>query len=1139
MFLRSLSIRGFKSFAERTKLDFTPGISVIVGPNGSGKSNIVDAISWVLGEQGPRALRGGQMADVIFAGSPGRQALGMAEVKLTIDNSAGIIPVPMTELEISRAIFRSGDSEYRIGGQTCRLLDIQELLSETGIGRALHTVVGQGQLEDALTARPEDRRQYIEEAAGIAKHRRRKERAQRKLASIEQDLLRLQDLLGELKRQLRPLRQQAEMAQRHEALSSEAEDLAWRLAASRLRALEHERQARSGGWHEGLVLREEARSKVQEIDTELASLAEARERTARSLHEADVEAQQASDHRASVERQVREAVERVLASRARLAGAEADATRLQGLERDLVRMQAAHEETARSLEARERDLRSEEAEFHAAEMARREAEEDRRRAAEEAVAHRAEMETLRRSLGSADRERERLEASLADVRQRIAASGDERERLEAEIERLDAVETPLAERQAELERERDELTAGVHGHERSIAVLENRKALLEARKGDLEDTPGSRFLASHGGHAVGLVRDLVRAQPGLERALWAALGSLADAVVYDDPRRALADAPAGDGAVIGLSTAGPIGPSVPGEQPLLAGLRIDPRARPFLTAALRDVYLADGTLDAEARTSRYPRCSFVTREGILVGPSLIRTAPRSDARAAALQAELEAVERDLADHLSAVVPKSRRLDAVLEEIEVVRTELESSDAGITALADGMGRLAAEAVGLAREEELLAERLAGLDDAQAAWRETLAQTPTPHSDLPPLPPAPDPPMGMRVEVEALRRDARRTEEAIAALRTERGSLAGTDPGALERDVAEAEGARAKAEQELVRAEEAVHEAGTRRAAAATEDRRVAEAEAAANRRWREQAAALERLREDYEQEDRARADLERRIAEAERLLAEGHGRDPTDAVASLAEDETPEDIERRSELVARRLALLGRVNLLAQGEYRSLQERHDFLLRELGDVKAARRDLFEVVRQVDERIVTLFDEAFRDVAREFEHLFAGLFPGGEGRLTLTDPEDLLTTGIDLEARPGRKRVKRISLLSGGERALTALAFLFAIFRARPSPFYLLDEVEAALDDVNLHRFLDLIRGFAERSQVLLITHQKRTMEVADVLYGVSMGRDGSSAVVVQRLQGLSPSRTDEASGEDPIRLPESEALSDMPGADAVH
>jgi chromosome segregation protein len=273
MFLRSLHLRGFKSFADRTSLEFAPGLSVIVGPNGSGKSNLVDAISWVLGEQGPRALRGSQMADVIFAGTPGRSGLGMAEVSLVIDNTAGLIPVDASEIEIARVVYRSGESQYLIGGRSVRLMDIQELLSDTGVGRALHTVVGQGQLEDVLMARPEDRRQYIEEAAGIAKHRRRKDRAQRKLAGLDQDLLRLQDVMTELKRQLRPLKQQAEAAGKHERFSAEATDLARKLAAARLRELYRIREGRRAGWEEGRSRREAAEARLSELDAEIAALA--------------------------------------------------------------------------------------------------------------------------------------------------------------------------------------------------------------------------------------------------------------------------------------------------------------------------------------------------------------------------------------------------------------------------------------------------------------------------------------------------------------------------------------------------------------------------------------------------------------------------------------------------------------------------------------------------------------------------------------------------------------------------------------------------------------------------------------------------------------------------------------------------
>src|SRR2546421_4415443 len=331
MFLRSLTARGFKSFAEKTTLEFAPGISVIVGPNGSGKSNLVDACARVLGEQGPRAVRGGAMADVIFAGSPARPGLGMAEVHLVIDNSSGIIPVPLTEIEISRTIFRAGENEYRIGGEQVRLLDIQELLSETGIGRALHTVVGQGQLEDVLTARPEERRQYIEEAAGISKHLRRKQRAERKLTGLEQDVLRLQDVLAELRRQLKPLKQQAEMAQRHERLTGEADELAWRLAAARLRDLQRDRETRQGGWEEGLAKRRDAKDRLEALDADIERLTRARAEVAEGLAEAQGSHQAAEREKLDADRILRDALQHESELKEKRATAEAGPGRPGGL----------------------------------------------------------------------------------------------------------------------------------------------------------------------------------------------------------------------------------------------------------------------------------------------------------------------------------------------------------------------------------------------------------------------------------------------------------------------------------------------------------------------------------------------------------------------------------------------------------------------------------------------------------------------------------------------------------------------------------------------------------------------------------------------------------------------------------------
>ncbi len=1122
MFLRSLTIRGFKSFADRTTLEFTPGISVVVGPNGSGKSNLVDAISWVLGEQGPRALRGGQMADVIFAGSQGRNGLGLAEVKLVIDNTAGLVPVPMTEIEISRAVFRSGESEYRIGGQVVRLLDIQELLAETGIGRALHTVVGQGQLEDVLTARPEERRQYIEEAAGIAKHRRRKERAHRKLNGLEQDLLRLQDVMTELKRQLRPLRQQAEMAARHEQLTSQAEELAWRLAAARLRGLYAERDSRMSGWEQGVRLRTEARDRLGALDQDLGRLAEARSATEGALAEAEARHRIATEERSEAERALRRALDRVAEARSRLAQSAAHAARLTALDGELVRAEESRAATLRSLAEREAELVGAEEAFREAERLRREAEDEMRRRAERAAAHRAEVETVQRSLRSSEHERDRLLATLAQVTERVARVERERSELEARIEELDAEETPLAARHTALERDRHTLAAEVAEMREELRALEQRRAVVEARRADLEETPGSRFLGrSASGRPAGLLRDLVTADPGMAAALAAALGSLRDAVVYERRDDALAEAAEGDGAVLAVpgADAHVLGSTLEGERPLLDAVKADARAYPLLARLLRDVYLADDLRQAEARHRANPRCSFVTPEGVLVGPSVIRTAAEADARAQALKAELQVVDHELAAARSALKPKADRLDALTSELMQVAADLEAADRRITEAADQLGRLAPQLSSLEKERELLEERLAGLDDAAEGWRETL-QAATPSDDdrePPPLPPVPEAPLALRVDVETLRRDRHRLEETLARLAGEHEALQASDPQRLQEELETAEGVRVGAEAFLAEMDREIAATDRARAEAAAADRAAADAEGGANRAWREAAGELDRLREEYELQDRARADLERRITEAERLLKEGHELQPADAVASLDDEDTPDELERRAELVARRLGLLGRVNLLAQGEFQALQERHDFLAREIDDVRAARRDLLEVISQIDERIAELFGTAYRDVATEFERLFGELFPGGQGRVVLTNPDQPLESGIELEAQPGRKRVKRLSLLSGGERALTALAFLFAIFRARPSPFYLLDEVEAALDDLNLQRFIGLIRDFAATSQVLVVTHQKRTMEAADAMYGVSM-KDGATRVICQRFEGVdlvAPTATERA------------------------
>jgi chromosome segregation protein len=1111
MFLRSLAIRGFKSFAEKTVLEFAPGVSVIVGPNGSGKSNLVDAIAWVLGEQGPRALRGGQMADVIFAGSPARPALGLAEVTLVIDNEAGLIPVPDSEIEVGRVVYRSGDSQYLVGGKGARLLDIQELLSDTGIGRALHTVVGQGQLEDVLISRPEDRRQFIEEAAGIAKHRRRKDRAVRKLAALDQDLLRLQDVMAELKRRLRPLKQQAEAASKYEGLQREADSLARRLAAAHLRDLYAERDKGLPGWEEGRSRRSEAEERLRALDVEIASLTGRLAQGERSLSDAEAAEAEIARDRVTAEGALREAVRAEGEARARLAEEAGRSGRLFTIEEDTRSLERDLAETAATLEEKEAALRQAEVAFAEADRRRRDAEEDRRLVRERASVRRAEVLTLRRSLEMSRSEQDRLTAALEEVRHRQVEAQRERDDLEEEVERLDARSTPGSDRLARLQRESGRLASEAEVLEGRHRQLESTRQAVQARREALADTPGRRFLRKRRGGALGLLTELLRVDGGYEKAVAAALGPLADAVVYADHAQAVGDALEAAGATLAVADEDHgRGFVLPGERALLSVVHPDRRAAAAVAAALRHVYLAKDRDDALAKHRRHPGASFVTPDGVLVGPAVVRTAPAPSEEEVGLRKREVAVDRDLAKVGREVADKRRALARAAGERASVEEALRRADALITAAADRMARMDADLAALRREREALEHRLAGVQEHVGSASEAIGEgSEDAEPDLEDLPPPPEPPMALRVEVEALGRERRRLEAALAGRRDEARRLRERDPDVLRVEVERAGVVREEAESALREAERRAAGATARREEAASTVSELRAAETTANRAWREAAESLQRLRDEYEEQEQARRDIDRRVTEAERVLRDGYGGDPAEAVAELAEDDTVAVLRKRSDLVARRMGLLGRVNLVAAEEYRELQERHDFMRREIDDVHAASRDLQQVVREVDRKVVEIFDTAFSDVAQEFTALFSQLFPGGEGRITLTDPDDLLGSGVEIEARPGRKRVKRLSLLSGGERALTALGFLFAIFRARPSPFYLLDEVEAALDDINLHRFLELIKGFAGTSQVILVTHQKRTMEAADVLYGVSMGKDGASRVIAQRVSEAAP------------------------------
>jgi chromosome segregation protein len=962
VFLKSLTVRGFKSFADKTVLEFEPGVTVVVGPNGSGKSNLVDAVAWVLGAQGPRSLRGGKMDDVIFAGTPGRAALGRAEVSLTIDNSSALLPIDFTEVTITRTLFREGDSEYQLNGAPCRLLDIQELLSDTGIGRQQHVIVGQGQLDAVLNARPEDRRAVVEEAAGILKFRKRRERAERRLESTEGNLLRLNDLLREVRRQLTPLQRQADAARRHGGLVEE-------LRAIRLHLAGHE----IGGLQARIERLRDARAEHGRRETLLRV----------RLRELDLSVLEA-------ERSLTVMGDDVLSDW--LVRVESTRERARGLRALVV-------EKLRSVE---REL--------------------------EAAADAGVLETLVADAGV-------LRGELAELDAAIAAAPPAAAR-----------DVPGAE-------------AALRGAHEAWRNAEAEAARWRARADALELGLGAARAATGAEHldgvegVVGPLVDLLEIEPGAEVAVASALGEALRAVVVhggDTAARAIERLRDGESSGLLLvvdelaATAQPrLAP--PGTRSLVDCVRTAvPGLQPLLGRMLAGMVLVDaGWRTALELALAQPDLVFLTPGGDRLGGG----APWQIGSAAAATVTQAAFEEAIAHAADA---EAARADAA-SGVERARALLDTARASATELLALEHRRAMVEERLATVEARLAAR--DRDEQEHAERQRASSVAR----------------GTAYRGLAERLDAfsARTAELHARLREQRRL--------------QSEAARASADQlDALRTERAELE---RELGQVRELAQRAEIDDAETHLRLE--TAVERLRAEY--------DVEPSVA--------------LDAPAPAVPDGTT--LAGRARELDRELRLMGPINPLALEEHDALQERHRFLQEQLEDVKASRRELTRVIRAVDREIVTVFEGAFADVSEHFERLFSTLFPGGAGRLLLTDPDDLLNTGIDMEARPSGKNVRRLSLLSGGERSLTALAFLFAVFRARPSPFYLMDEVEAALDDVNLHRFLDLVHEFRDDAQLVIVSHQKRTMEAADCLYGVSMPPGGSSRVVSQRVRDELP------------------------------
>ncbi|MBL3804114.1 AAA family ATPase [Streptomyces sp. BRB081] len=1315
MHLKAMTLRGFKSFASATTLRFEPGITCVVGPNGSGKSNVVDALSWVMGEQGAKSLRGGKMEDVIFAGTTGRPPLGRAEVSLTIDNSDGALPIEYAEVTITRIMFRNGGSEYQINGDTCRLLDIQELLSDSGIGREMHVIVGQGQLDSVLHADPMGRRAFIEEAAGVLKHRKRKEKALRKLDAMRANLARVQDLTEELRRQLKPLGRQAAVARRAAVIQADLRDARLRLLADDLVTLTRALSAEIADEAEQKRRRDVAEAELKAAQRREADL----EGEVRRLAPRLLRAQETWHALSQLAERVRGTIG-LADARVRSASAEPVEERRgrdpEELEREAARIREQEAELAASLEAAQHAL--EDTVGHRAELERALAAEERRlKDVARAIADRREglarlhgqVNAARSRAASAQEEIDRLAAARDEAAGRAVTAREEYEQLRAEVDGLDVADADLGARHDEARAALADAETALTAARDEATAAERRRAALAARHEVLaqglrrKDGTGELLAARDRLHGVaGPLAALLDVAPGYEVPVAAALGSAADALAAAGPHaaadalRLLRERDAGRAALVlgwtggdgggpdgaprregtgagptvpAPSRAGDDGAADPGREGTAGrgdgaghgayapdprdgagsdgapddgatrdtaphrvgaegeGARGAARTAPYGAApdnpgtapervALGVARQADaaggpgtgpapGAEECPARTAPYPprvvdlvrapgdlvpalralldgmvvveglseaetvvgagdgAVVAVTRDGDVLGPHFAHGGSAGAPSLLEAQAQVDEAAAELAvlDTRCAELAAAQRDAVRLRAEQATRTEelaerRRRADREKSAVAQQLGRLAGQARAAAGEAErstAAAARAQEALDRAVADAEELAERLAVAEEAPAQE---EPDTAVRDRLSADGANARQTEmEARLQLRTHEErvrALAGRADG-LDRAARAERETRARAERRRARLRHEAHvaaavatgarqllahiEISVERAAAerveAERAKAAREAELDAERsRGRDLKAELDKLTDSVHRGEVLGAEKRLRIEQLETRALEELGVEPAALVAEYGPEqpvppsppaegeEPPEDPEhprhrprpfhrveqeKRLRAAERAYQQLGKVNPLALEEFAALEERHQFLSEQLDDLRRTRADLLQVVKEVDERVEQVFTEAYHDTAREFEGVFSRLFPGGEGRLVLTDPEHMLTTGVDVEARPPGKKVKRLSLLSGGERSLTAVALLVSIFKARPSPFYVMDEVEAALDDTNLQRLIRIMQELQESSQLIVITHQKRTMEVADALYGVSMQGDGVSKVIGQRLR----------------------------------
>ncbi|MEY5018294.1 MAG: hypothetical protein RJB54_212 [Actinomycetota bacterium] len=1174
MYLKSMTLKGFKSFASPTTLKFEPGITCVVGPNGSGKSNVVDALSWVMGEQGAKSLRGGKMEDVIFAGTSGRAPLGRAEVSVTIDNTDGALPIDFTEVTISRTLFRNGQSDYQINGESARLLDIQELLSDSGIGREMHVIVGQGQLDAILTANPEERRGFIEEAAGILKHRKRKEKALRKLESMQGNMARVQDLTNELRRQLRPLGKQAEVARKAAVIQADVRDAKLRILADDLIAFKStltSEVADETALRERRSIVEQELDKLRNREVELDRIA--------GVEGPQLNAAQDNYYNLTAQREKLRGTQNLASERARFLAEEAEEARALGRDPEALDAEAQglrQEENVlqNSLNKSRTELSS--ATTNVADLeSRLKHEDDRVAAAQRAIADYREgtarqeghIKSLQSRIDGTKSEISRLEKAFGEANNRVEEAKREFARLESEVAGLDAGELGL---DAEFEKAKQVLNGSKSVLEKlqsDLSRAEREKSAAEAKVDALrqatlhKDGSGALLTNTRGIEIRGSVASLITVEPGWESAVSAALGSMANALVVQDASQAISaltflkSESAGSADILFVT-------DVDADQDLNSNSGFTFLASKVSSATLSNIIprllagyvAADSLSQAQEIISANKGLIAVTRDGDLVGRGRASGGSSSRSSLIEITAMIEKSEVDLqkfsheCDRIRFEISTAEnKVRAEQANYDQALAKLNESDAAMAGLAEQLGAAGQSVRGSTAEVERLANSINELKIAIRSDEEELvvAQNEFGKSEEPQEPNLAQlenlraaVATARAVEVEA-RLGLRTIEERVAAISQRAAALelaARNEREAASKSIARRE-ARARgavtaqaiadaAYEALIQIENSISRANAERERLEI-SRSNRDGEILAIRaQVRELTTELDQLTSSVHRDEIARAEQRLRIEQLESKAMEEFGVDaqtlfseygPDKDVPTFIEDEVGDLIqgdfipyvreqqEKRLATAERSLALLGKINPLALEEYSSLEERLKYLAEQLEDLKKSKKDLLDIIKEVDDKVQEIFEEAYRDTAREFEKIFARLFPGGEGRLVLTDPSDLLNSGVDVEARPPGKRIKRLSLLSGGERSLTAVALLVAIFKARPSPFYVMDEVEAALDDANLGRLLGVLEELRRDSQLIIITHQKRTMEIGDALYGVTMRGDGVSEVISQRLR----------------------------------